>query len=119
MFGPMPIDPRTPHASLAAAQSTRPSERAKPVGEESQRLKDAREQRVAGAESEAAVRRTADEHAESDSERRRRRDRRDGRRDAFVHEEPTVPAAHAGAKKHPNAAPPAPDAERPHIDLRG
>ena len=84
VFGSTPIVPTGPQAGLAAQQAAlHPNERGKPAVEAGQRMKDAREHRVAGAESESAVRKVADEHAESDA-KGRRRDRRDGRRDAYV-----------------------------------
>lgn len=80
LFGPNPIHP-LPAQSALAAQQVRPLERTQPAGEATRRMKDAIEQRVAGTESESAVRRTADEHAES--EREAKKERRDGRRDGF------------------------------------
>lgn len=119
-FGPTPIDPRGVHAGLAATQGVRVHERSKPTSDEAQRARDAAQQRVAGAESESAVRRTADEHAEEDTERHR--DRRDGRRDEFRHD--------GSPEEHPPQGTPAPpQAKRrrdqpapgsaPHIDVRG
>ena len=66
----------------AQAASLRPHERGKPVVESGQRMKDAQEKKVAGTESDAAVRKAADEHADAESEERKR-DRRDGKRDGY------------------------------------
>jgi len=75
-------------------------------------MKDARDHRVAGAESESAVRRTADEHADTESQAKQ--GRRDGRRDEFVHDDESEPAA-----SHEPAKPAALPTTAPgHIDLR-
>lgn len=121
-FGPTPIDPRGVHAGLAALQGVRTPERSKPTTDEAQRARDAAQQRVAGAESESAVRRTADEHAEEDTERHR--SRRDGRRDEFRHDEhegaapEQVQRPGQGRPALPDAKPIAGDG-KPHIDVRG
>lgn len=95
VFGPNPIHPLPSHAALAAQQQVRPAERPALVGEATKRMKDAQEQRVAGTESEDAVRRTADEHADSEQESRDDGGRRDGRRDGFVPSGQSPPAAPA------------------------
>jgi hypothetical protein len=100
VFGPNPIHPLSSHAALAAQQLVRPTERQAPVGEATKRMKDAHEQRVAGTESEDAVRRTADEHAESEQESRDKGGRRDGQRDGFV---PSAPPAAATPQTPPKA----------------
>lgn len=120
-FGPTPIDPRSVQASLAAAHNVRSLERTKPTSDEAQRARDAAQRRVAGAESESAVRRTADEHAEEDSESHR--DRRDGRRDEFQHDQPMPdqqPERAGSTPPHrlPEHRTDAP-AGLPHIDVRG
>lgn len=113
-FGPSPIDPRGVQGGLAGAQGVRAHERSKAATDESQRLRDARERRVAGAESESAVRRTADEHADEDSDSHR--DRRDGKRDDFRHELPTGELVEI---PEPHAKPAPPRDGLPHIDVRG
>jgi hypothetical protein len=128
-FGPSPLDPRGVQGSLAGAQGVRAQDRSRPASDAAQRMRDARDRRVAGAEGESAVRRTADEHADDDSESHR--DRRDGRRDAFEHDA-SADAPAAGAAPDANAPanvpkPPPPTARPlptrpdgfPHIDLRG
>jgi hypothetical protein len=126
-FGPTPIDPRGVQAGLAAAHGVRVHDRSKPTTDEGQRTRDAAQRRVAGAESESAVRRTADEHADEDSESHR--DRRDGRRDEFRHElasEEGHPVADTAPLPVPSPTPaprradlpPAGDS-KPHIDVRG
>lgn len=107
IFGPNPIQPLPAHAALAAQQLVRPTERPAPVGEATKRMKDAFEQRVAGAESEDAVRRTADEHADSEQDARDDGGRRDGRRDGFVPSEPA-----------PSATTPPATTPRGRLDLR-
>lgn len=112
VFGSTPIDPRSTQASLAAQNAAlKPNERGRPAVEAGQRMKDAREQRVAGTESDSAIRKVADEHAESDADGHRRerdrqngqqRGRRDGRRDAYVASKSTVTNAKS---VNPNAAP--------------
>ncbi len=129
-FGPSPLDPRGVQGSLAGSQGVRSQERSRAVSDAAQRMRDARDRRVAGAEGESAVRRTADEHADDDSESHR--DRRDGRRDEFQHDA-SSPAAHADAQAETPAEasgqptpplptkrplPPRPDGF-PHIDVRG
>lgn len=74
-------------------------------------MKDAQEKRIAGTESDAAVRSSADEHADADSQGRKR-DRRDGKRDAFV---ATVGAP--GAPQTPPATAPPPQPPRGPLDL--
>lgn len=121
-FGPSPLDPRGVQGSLAGAQGVRAQDRTRPTTDASQRMRDARDRRVAGAEGESAVRRTADEHADEDSESHR--DRRDGQRDEFRHE-----TTHAEASDQPEQQPlpaasqrPPTPASRdglPHIDVRG
>jgi hypothetical protein len=133
-FGPSPLDPRGVQGSLAGAQSIRTQDRSRAVNDAAQRMRDARDRRVAGAEGESAVRRTADEHADADSESHR--DRRDGRRDEFQHD-PAAPAAHTDAhtvapadapgEANADAASPLPTKRPlptrpdgfPHIDVRG
>jgi hypothetical protein len=112
VFGSTPLDPRGPQAGLAAqASSLRPHERGRPAVETGQRMKDAQEKKVAGAESDAAVRPAADEHADADSQGKKR-DRRDGKRDAYEHAEPppnNVAKPKASAKR---------DEPPKHFDLK-
>lgn len=116
-FGPSPIDPRGVQGSLAGAQGIRAQERSKAANDASQRMRDARDRRVAGAESESAVRRTADEHADEDSESHR--DRRDGKRDEFRHELPNGEIVEMHDSAPPPAKPAPPPDGLPHIDIRG
>jgi hypothetical protein len=119
VFGPAPIEPRGPQAGLAAAAlHARPNDKQKAAIDADQRMRDALAHRVAGAESEHAVREAADRHDEDERKRDegKGRKRRDGRGDSVELSQ----SADAPNTTHPQAATPsaAPNG-RPRLDVRG
>lgn len=119
LFGAAPLDPRGPQAALAAAATNaRAPDKQKPAVEANRRMRDALEQRVSAAESDAAVRDVVDRH--EDEERKRDEHpprRRDGREDSL---ELSAPPGECPEPETGTAAPNSrPRSARGRIDLTG